>query len=51
MYKEGEMTEYGWYDQDLENEIKIIQILWHCDREEAIIKVFDIIPDRNTIQN
>lgn len=48
MPKKGEMTEYGWYDQSVEDEIKIVQILHNCSREEAINKVFDIRPDANS---
>ena len=51
MPKEGEMTEYGWYEQCIEDEIMIVQILHHCNRDQAIVKVFGMIPDKDNTQN
>jgi len=43
MFKEGEMTEYGWYDADTERAIAILQAFYKISREEAIIKYFNEI--------
>src|SRR5574343_475869 len=37
----GTMQEYGWYDDDIELEIKSKQVALGIDRDEAIIKVFE----------
>ncbi len=37
----GEMTEYGWYDQDIETEIQMLQAAHNLPREDAVIRVFN----------
>jgi type II secretory pathway pseudopilin PulG len=37
----GDMTEYGWFDQDIETEIQMYQATHHIAREDAIILVFN----------
>lgn len=39
--KSGEMTEYGWYDQELEDEIEKAISEYKLQREDAIVKVFN----------
>lgn len=37
----GEMTEYGWYDQEVENEIETVCHQQNVGRDDAIIRVFN----------
>ncbi len=38
--KPGEMAEYGWFDPEVEEEIKTLQTSMGLSREEAMIRVF-----------
>ena len=37
----GDMVEYGWYDQEIENEIETLVHQQNLSREDAIVRVFN----------
>lgn len=47
----GDMTEYGWFDQEIENEINAIRATTGIAREDAIIRVFNDAGPDHTLRN
>jgi hypothetical protein len=37
----GDMTEYGWYDPEIEDDIERVMDEAMCNREEALLRVFN----------
>jgi hypothetical protein len=41
MYQEGQMTEYGWFDRDVELSLAILIITHNISRWDALILYFN----------